>query len=451
MWFQVLPLSTFSIFDERRAVAWRFAAALVLMVATITVGRAPHNSLFLMGMAITAGLISILVESRLGVRDGKCRIPASSLALWWVITLMVSLHTGFPYLAGKTSASGLAAFGLPASILATKENLWSLLAVVGLGFSIGFNGSRALLVTMAFVLLLAGLASFEGVGAQTLLEPSPLALVLSYAVAASVLMLRHSRAMTNRLERTLSGLVQATEATKSRLSKQTEELGVVREGLLGSSDLQGEQAGPGLVEWVKNRNLGLDELQGLERPTMSFEDLIGDLRTTFQDFQVQGRSRGEVLGPVRFVFFPPASGYDAKADVNVDREQLRAGVQACLRLAYESLPEFAGQRREGVIRLSIRRGLRVVEIAIEDNGRGLSNQNLEVESGLKRLQQSVESQGGRFDRIARLGVGSRTSMELKILRQLPLSAKYRPTLRHSTTAAELESMTGTEPLSHSEI
>ncbi len=451
MWFQVLPLSTFSVFDERRALAWRFAAALVLLIAMLTVGRAPYNALFLMGMAITAGLISILLETHLGVRDGKSRVPASALALWWAIASIVSLHTGFPSVIGQASFSSTSAFGLPPSMLAVKENLWLLLSLAGIGFSLGFNGSRALLGAMSFVFLAAGLASYHGVARGDLLDAKSILLLMSYAAATSVLMFRFSRAMTNRLQSSLGGLVLRTSDAKTRLNKQTDELSLIREGLLGSSDLQGEQAGPGLVEWVKNRNMGLETLQILERPKMTFEELVHDARTAFQEFQIEGRKQGEVLGPVRFVFFPPAAGYDEKADVSVDREALREGLRACLRLAYESLPESAGHRREGVVRLSIRRGLRVVEIAVEDNGRGLSNQNLEVESRLRRLRESVEMQGGRFDRIARLGVGGRTSMELKILRQLPRSAKYRPTLRHVGTAAELESLTGAEPLSHSEI
>lgn len=437
MWFQVLPLSTFLLFDERRALAWRMAAMLGLLAATVTVGRAPYNALFLMGMAITAGVISIVVTSRLGIRDGKSRVPPSSLVLWWAIVLLVSLHTGFESVAVGTTGSGLAALGMPTSIIGHQETLWSVLALASLGFSIGFNGSSALLALMASLLLVAGLASFDKVSHATLLEPAPLGLLLSYAIAVTVLMLRYSRAMTNRLQNQLGSLVQIASDTKTRLGKQTEELGLVREGLLGSSDSQGEQAGPGLVEWVKNRNSGLDEFQMLTRPTLGFEELVGDVRTVFQEFQSEGRKQGQILGPVRFVFFPPASGYDAKADVSIGREQLAAGLRDCLKLAYESLPESAGNRREGVIRLSIRRGLRVVEIAIEDNGRGLGNQNLEVESGLQRLREAVEHHGGRFDRIARLGVGSRTSVELKILRQLPRSASYRPTLLHRRTAAEV--------------
>lgn len=442
MWFEVLPLSRIWILDERRSVSWRLASALVLISATLTVGRAPHNALFLMGMAITAGLVSIFVESKFLTVDGKIRIPSGALALWWFIALVISLHANFPGMSGRAALL---------SVQVSQQTLWQLLALIGLGFSLGFNGSRALLVALAGVWVCAGVASFHGVSRATLMESAPLTLILSYGIAATVLLLRHSRAMTNHLESSLNGLSQNLSETRLRLGKQTEELALARESLLGGFDLQSEQAGTGLVEWVRNRHQALVGLAEQSRPVLNFEDLIFDLRTVFQEFQSEGRKRGEILGPVRFVFFPPASGYDSKAEVSVDRDQLKQGLLACLQLAYESLPESAGRRREGVVRLSIRRGLRVVEIAVEDNGRGLSNHNLKVETDLRKLRESVELVGGRFDRIARLGVGSRTSMELKILRQLPKSANYRPTIRHSGTAADVEMQSGIEPLSHSEI
>ena len=104
------------------------------------------------------------------------------------------------------------------------------------------------------------------------------------------------------------------------------------------------------------------------------------------------------------------------------------GIDACLDLALEFLPEIGARRREGVIRLSIRYGLRVIEIAAEGNGRGLAARNPELETRMNSLRESTLGCGGRFDRIARPGVGGRTSLELRIARER--SRLYRATLKH---------------------
>jgi hypothetical protein len=152
------------------------------------------------------------------------------------------------------------------------------------------------------------------------------------------------------------------------------------------------------------------------------------LRKAFTDFQNRGRLDGRIAGAVRFVFFAPASGYDEKAVIAVDIQMLILGLDAILSLALESLPEIGARRREGVVRLSVRYGLRVIEIAVEDNGRGLASRNVSAENSLTTLREEVQAWGGKLDRIARLGVGSRTSLELRIVREK--ARAYRATLRH---------------------
>lgn len=177
------------------------------------------------------------------------------------------------------------------------------------------------------------------------------------------------------------------------------------------------------------------------QPSLSFENLIAEVRHIFSEFQIQGRALGKIAGPIRFVFFPPVAGFDEKSEIAVDIEQLRAGLWNCLQLAYESLPETGALRREGVIRLSMRHGLRVIEIAVEDNGRGIQTRSLDDQYGLQVLKREIEARGGRFERVARLGVGSRTSLEFRILTEKPANSRYRATIRHPFTVAQSMSQT----------
>ena len=74
----------------------------------------------------------------------------------------------------------------------------------------------------------------------------------------------------------------------------------------------------------------------------------------------------------------------------------------------------------------------MLEIVVEDNGRGLATRNPVVEDGFNRLKELTLSWGGKFDRLARLGVGSRTSLELRIVRER--NRVYRTTLKHDLLA-----------------
>lgn len=79
---------------------------------------------------------------------------------------------------------------------------------------------------------------------------------------------------------------------------------------------------------------------------------------------------------------------------------------------------------EGVIRLSMRPGLRSISISIEDNGRGLNEllvHKLEStgvvkhspgELSLYEIRRNVEACGWRMEMLARLGVGARVTIEI---------------------------------------
>ncbi len=419
---------------------------MVMLAATVLVGLSPYNALFLMGMAIAAGLISIFIDAKLVSVNQSATdcflLPASSLITWWFVAFFVPLHANFQLFPIQSAVFG---------IIVSQDVLWFLLAAFGLGLSFGYNGSAVWLALLAGTWTCAGLVSFIELDRARLFDPAPLALLLSFVIGSMILMLRYSRATTNGLESELKALTLKLGDTKTRLAKQAEELVNVRESLLGGFDLHSEPNSSGVVDLERNHARCSLDLLVQNQPVLNFSDLILDLRGVFQEYQLEGRRRGEVLGPVRFVFFPPASGYDSRAEVKIDREQLKLGITACLGLAYESLPESAGRRREGVIRLSIRRGLRFVEIVIEDNGKGLHIPQPKIETEIEKLRSAIDACGGRFDRITRLGVGGRTSLELQILRQAPRSASYRPTLLHSDTVADFEMKSGIKPLLHSEM
>jgi hypothetical protein len=298
--------------------------------------------------------------------------------------------------------------------------------------------------------LFVGLREMDLGPSVVLSSSSALCFIFSFPIVALVIMIRNSRADSHGVVTRLKTMVDASQEMHERVQIETDALMNLRENLLGTvASMPSNESSNGLTNGDSSGVAGLktlgSQLAALnpakisilrEQPSVSFESLIAEVRQIFSEFQIQGRALGQIAGPIRFVFFPPVAGFDEQSEIAVDIGQLRSGLWNCLQLAYESLPETGALRREGVIRLSMRHGFRVIEIAVEDNGRGIQTKSLDAQHGLHELKSEVESRGGRFDRVARLGVGSRTSMELRILSEKPANSRYRATIRHPFTVAE---------------
>lgn len=371
-------------------------SAVGLVLALIALGRGPEFSLANLGLSLVAGLVSLLL---------KFRIPRGALAAWVMISGIVWLSP----LGGLASAENRVVFGAAAAVLGLVFQGPTWVFFVTLALSLGFAASS----------LSADLNHLKIADLMALDSLWSLQVSLAFSVVA--FFVRVSDTRRSAMQASLARTVVDAERSRGRTAAAGEALQLTRERLLGRTLADGELVFSGIADFSS-------EAKAPAGPAATFDDLMKSLRKTFADFQVKGRSEGRVSGPIRFVFLAPAGDYDERSTISVDLAALNAGLEACLELSLEALPEIGARKREGVIRLSIRYGLRVIEVAVEDNGRGLTTRNEKVESDFAALREQVESWDGKLDRIARLGVGSRTSLELRILSE-PARA-YRATLKH---------------------
>ncbi len=390
-----MNLSSPTIFDEKNPISWRMAAVFALLGALLGLGVSLEFSLINVGISLSAGIISLLLSFK---------IPRGLLVIW------VSVFFGV-WLSPMANLS--------------SENLRLVFGVAIITASLVYQGELVVYfvgLILASGLLLLGLSSdLQSRGVKSvILDDSFQFLQLSVALGIALLFIRISAARTKSLHWTLQNASAELEKTRTRLGAANETVHLTRENFLGRAATQGEVS--------LSDTISVSPLENLNSYAASFDDVIAQLRKSFAEFQAHGRRDGSVSGPVRFVFFAPAAGYDEKSVIAVDLNGLVQGVNACLQLALESLPEIGSRKREGVIRLSLRYGLRVIEISVEDNGRGMIARNPEAELKLNLLKDMTNIWGGTFDRLARLGVGSRTSLELRIVRER--SRAYRATLKH---------------------
>lgn len=386
------------LFDETKPAAWRFGSILALVLSVFALRVSPEFSLINLALSLSAGVLSLLVSLRL---------PRGIFAAWIVVVGMVWLS---PFASASPEM---------------KRLMFSIMFIL---FSLGFQGAVAIYLTVLTLALGFALPSLSSDFASRsmsdiLTNDSFQFLQVAIAIGVSILFVRISHTRTARIESTMRTASEDLEKARAQLATARDSVQITREKLLGptSSDLA-----PG----AEFRMIEPDEALVISpsQYASAFEDLISTLRKSFSEFQTKGRAEGRISGPIRFVFFAPVGGYDEKSVIAVDLAALVSGLDACLNLALESLPEIGARKREGVVRLSIRYGLRVIEIVVEDNGRGLATRNAIVEDGFKLLKELTLSWGGKFDRLARLGVGSRTSLELRIVRER--TRVYRTTLKH---------------------
>lgn len=409
---------------ETNPTTWRLAAAGALLLAVVALWISPEFSLVCLGLSLIAGLISLVIVSNLVAAHG---VPRGILAGWTVI---------------------LAGFWL--SPMAHLEPVAQRLIFSGVFLFVSLVYQGRLFVyfagsTLTFGLALHGLGLDLTVGdfVGFFFPPSVVTLFFAMGIGPSLLFARVAHTRAQRFEQRLRTASDEMERMRLRVGTAQEGVHLTREYLLGRSDAEAEMRNEA-IDGVAADGGALDRA-GLELHTASFDDTIAALRKAFADFQTRGRADGRIAGPIRFVFFAPAAGYDEKSIIAVDLERLLEGVETCLMLALDSLPEIGMRRREGVIRLSIRYGLRVIEVAVEDNGRGLSSFKPQMEGKpqaeeqLGRFKEAVAKWGGRLDRLVRLGVGSRTSLELRIVRERPRArvSSHRATVRHPILPAEI--------------
>jgi len=358
--------------------------------------QGPEFSLANLGLSLVAGLISLLL---------KFRIPKGSLSIWVVLSALVWLSP----LSGSTPSENRVVFGVAVVLLGLvfQGPVWGFFAILIISLGAGASSLAADLNRLK----IADLVALDSLW------------TLQAGLAFSVIafFIRVSDTRRSGMQASLSRAVADAEASRARTAAASEALQLARERLLGRTLADGELVFEGISDLS-------EATQAPAGPAATFDDVMKSLRKTFADFQTKGRADGRISGPVRFVFLAPAGDHDARSTIAVDLTDLNAGLVACLDLSLESLPEIGARKREGVIRLSIRYGLRVIEVAVEDNGRGLVSRNERAETELATLRERVEAWDGKLDRIARLGVGSRTSLELRILSE-PARA-YRATLKH---------------------
>lgn len=406
-------LVAIAIADEGRALAWwsaAFAAVMtsagfVMVMASQTASQLPPEmplglhemqwrALFALSLALVAAGYAIFLSEQ--------RQPASIkglLGAWWLAFALPLIYSGPLYLkeAGTSQLTSQLS-GLSA-------------ALVALILSLVYQGARSVFFAgLSFLVLVAGVDAFFGTDDFRLKTTASL-----LALALGVFFLRESR---TRELRTLGRLEETHDralAVRAKIGELVDSSDAARERLLGPltgglsfSSVQG----PALTieALVNEARCCLRSLQKLQSPQNVEQHLEPNLEPNLEPIFAQG--------PVRFVFFPPGPGTAPSTLIAGEIATLTSGIETCLRLALASLPEIGSrqERREGVVRLSIRVGQRVAEIAVEDNGRGTwavvgAPSLAEKLNGFRRY---VESHGGRLERFARLGVGARIIIELPI-------------------------------------
>lgn len=405
--------TTLKFFNDEFSSAWWISAFVALMAAfsnaftVVNTKAGPSNfrseltlPLLMMGLSFLAASIGI-IESQfralaLRLRELTKGLWINPLAAWWIALILVRIEV--PRMEALAHASRLPLESACGAVI--------ILALV-------FQGPAATFYTVFSAA--AGWIAYH-LSSEPVVDPSfqtrdMVLAALSFPMAFAIFSLRMTR--TSRSFH-LVRLTLAREKLfhfRSQISILSDSTEMAREGLLGPSTDRSVSEVLGLS--ANHRGTG-----HAEEPLSSsytIDRLVDELRQRMAHFQGKARAggRGDWL---RFVFFPPVTGTDGSQRVVGEIDPLLTGIDGCLELALAALPELTS-RRTGVIRLSIRVGLRVLEIAIEDNGRGTLGAvgRAELAEEIVSLRRFVQSLGGRVERMARLGVGARTTIELPLL------------------------------------
>lgn len=142
--------------------------------------------------------------------------------------------------------------------------------------------------------------------------------------------------------------------------------------------------------------------------TVSFDEIDASARRLLEEARaaVEGR-------PVRLSLTAP-TGTGLPVAIRGSMSEVTAWLKSAILNSIEALGGFP----DGMVRVELKPGLNTLTISVEDNGRGFGESLLSKmgqasdRMTLADVRAAVERTGGRFDIQARLGVGSRLSMEL---------------------------------------
>ena len=160
----------------------------------------------------------------------------------------------------------------------------------------------------------------------------------------------------------------------------------------------------------------------------SFEDI--DLATRHLLDEARARVQGR---PVRLTLTAP-SGSNLPIAIRAHLPTLSHWIGSSIQTSIDALGGFPN----GAVRVTLRTGLSMVAISIEDNGRGMGEvaqakqARIEGRLTMSEIRTDVERLGGRFDVQARLGVGARVTIELPRVDALAM-ASPRPARAGATT------------------
>lgn len=391
-------------FDERSPTVWFSAALLALVLSALGLGLSND----LAGMQLFLSLLAL---------------AASVLTRYW------PLKSGPPGLLTVWIIAVAASWLSPTAAL-SADSQRVIFSVVLLVVSFVYQGPRHFFPILAAALWFLSFTGFSRIGLgrdlsgltlgallgdilENILEKDSVVFLLGTTLLSGVIYSgRVAISRASEFQAALGRTTEAIEKVRTQVTTSAEAVHLARERLWGRTFSERTPGGP---ENGPEDRSDVGAGVSIDLSTVAFDQLITVLRKVFADFQLEGRASGRISGPIRFVFFAPAAGYDGRVLIAADLDSVARGVTAFLNLALESLPEVGNRKREGVIRLSIRSGVRTIEIAVEDNGRGLASPNPKVEADYQTIKELTTKWSGTLDRVARLGVGSRTALELRKL------------------------------------
>lgn len=177
-----MRLSIWKSFDETRPGAWLLAGLVALFMALIGFQRSTDYSLIMLGFSLFAAGISAGIS---GVGHRPKWLPVGSLSVWLGALVLVTLNPklGFSFQERRV-----------------------LIAVSVVVFSLVFQGRWMFFAQLPIAGLYLGLRELDLGPSQVLSNSSTLGFIFSFPIAALIMMVRSSRADSNRVVARLKSL-----------------------------------------------------------------------------------------------------------------------------------------------------------------------------------------------------------------------------------------------------
>jgi hypothetical protein len=162
--------------------------------------------------------------------------------------------------------------------------------------------------------------------------------------------------------------------------------------------------------------------KGVESTVLGYHEVERILNESIDSVRHSLTNRG--VTSLRMTLTTPAESSLPMA-VRGSAEDLKQLLEA----VFEQAAMSVGKGPDGIVRASLRPGLGALSLLIEDNGRGFSDAVLERTSpGLlqrwEKIRKTAQECGWVFQRQARLGVGSRVSIELQRVDAFAQGARF---------------------------